>query len=197
MIARCNQQQASENFEEQDLLLTNSGGYMAYLGPHSEVTHRERERERLHLGFCLYWGQAWGAGSLFIAEFKMYERKLKHRKRKVRSFSQLSKSPGLSRMGASGRGVGRAVFLSSCVADSVFIPDGCLWNGCLGNKKLIDGPLHYLTTTSSSVFFPVNSSCLVPLKLERMCSHLKGEAVRLFGFPLPALWQGTCLQAAG
>lgn len=31
------------------------GGYKACLGPHSEVTGRQRE----NLGFCLYYGQGW------------------------------------------------------------------------------------------------------------------------------------------
>ena len=40
--------------EEKGLLLTSPGGYLARLGPHSKVTGRERES--MHLGFCLYWG---------------------------------------------------------------------------------------------------------------------------------------------
>ena len=41
--------------KKKDLLLTGLGKHTAHLGPHSKFT--SKERERMCLGFCFYWGQ--------------------------------------------------------------------------------------------------------------------------------------------
>ena len=88
---------------------------------------------------CVCWDSYLWSGCHTI---KAYVRHLHYKKERLTvSASSPLGHPGLSKRGTSW--VEQPGSLSSCVAGSVFIWDGCLWNGSLGNQKVNVRHLHY------------------------------------------------------
>ena len=67
--ARCTSAATIRELRKKHVLFTSPGRSTACLGPHGEVTGRERERESTDLVFIIYWGLGWGDGSLAVSLF--------------------------------------------------------------------------------------------------------------------------------